>query len=82
MKKCIGLIECMCLNCVCVCVCVFQSCSVVDPITDYEFNLQPLATKTGYRTEANGKLFLVGRERHTRQCPACSHLSWNSAATY
>uniref|UniRef100_A0A8C4YYE4 Insulin-like growth factor 2 receptor n=1 Tax=Gadus morhua TaxID=8049 RepID=A0A8C4YYE4_GADMO len=41
------------------CGCVFQSCSVVDPITGHEFNLQPLATKTGYRTEANGKTFLV-----------------------
>ncbi|KAF7662089.1 hypothetical protein LDENG_00246530 [Lucifuga dentata] len=36
-----------------------NSCSVVDPNTGFEFNLQPLASKTGYRTEGNGKTFLL-----------------------
>ncbi|XP_072299395.1 cation-independent mannose-6-phosphate receptor [Eucyclogobius newberryi] len=36
-----------------------DSCSVVDPNTGFEFNLQPLASKTGYKTEGNGKDFLV-----------------------
>ncbi|XP_035535041.1 cation-independent mannose-6-phosphate receptor isoform X1 [Morone saxatilis] len=36
-----------------------NSCAVVDPNTGFEFNLQLLATKTGYKTTANGKDFLV-----------------------
>ena len=40
---------------------VSQSCSVVDPNTGFEFNLQLLASKTGYKTNANGKDFLVRR---------------------
>ncbi|XP_076026629.1 cation-independent mannose-6-phosphate receptor [Genypterus blacodes] len=36
-----------------------DSCAVVDPNTGFEFNLQPLASKTGYKTQANGKTFLV-----------------------
>ncbi|XP_060907562.1 cation-independent mannose-6-phosphate receptor [Labrus mixtus] len=36
-----------------------NSCAVVDPNTGFEFNLQLLASKTGYRTNANGKDFLV-----------------------
>ncbi len=42
---------------------VSQSCSVVDPNTGFEFNLQLLASKTGYKTNANGKDFLV-RQTH------------------
>ncbi|XP_077408147.1 cation-independent mannose-6-phosphate receptor [Vanacampus margaritifer] len=36
-----------------------NSCAVIDPDTGLEFNLQPLASKTGYKTKANGKDFLV-----------------------
>ncbi|TDH00702.1 hypothetical protein EPR50_G00191090 [Perca flavescens] len=36
-----------------------NSCSVVDPNSGFEFNLQLLASKTGYKTNANGKDFLV-----------------------
>ncbi|XP_070706018.1 cation-independent mannose-6-phosphate receptor [Pempheris klunzingeri] len=36
-----------------------QSCAVVDPNTGFEFNLQLLASKTGYKTSGNGKDFLV-----------------------
>ncbi|XP_061785459.1 cation-independent mannose-6-phosphate receptor [Nerophis lumbriciformis] len=36
-----------------------NSCAVIDPNTGLEFNLQPLASKTGYKTRANGKDFLV-----------------------
>ncbi|XP_030627174.1 cation-independent mannose-6-phosphate receptor [Chanos chanos] len=36
-----------------------QTCAVKDPNTGFEFNLQPLATKTGYRADGNGKVFLV-----------------------
>lgn len=36
-----------------------QTCAVVDPNTGFEFNLQLLASKSGYRTSANGKDFLV-----------------------
>lgn len=32
---------------------------VVDPNTGFEFNLQLLASKSGYRTTANGKDFRV-----------------------
>uniref|UniRef100_A0A8C6L0H5 Insulin-like growth factor 2 receptor n=6 Tax=Nothobranchius TaxID=28779 RepID=A0A8C6L0H5_NOTFU len=36
-----------------------NTCAIVDPDSGYEFNLQPLASKTGYETEANGKKFLL-----------------------
>ncbi|XP_041831231.1 cation-independent mannose-6-phosphate receptor [Melanotaenia boesemani] len=36
-----------------------NSCSVVDPNSGFEYNLQLLASKTGYSTTANGKKFLV-----------------------
>ncbi|XP_024119822.2 cation-independent mannose-6-phosphate receptor [Oryzias melastigma] len=36
-----------------------QTCSVVDPNTGYEYNLQLLASRTGYNTSANGKDFLL-----------------------
>lgn len=38
-----------------------QNCAVVDPNTDFEFNLQALASEKGYTTTANGKDFLVRR---------------------
>lgn len=34
---------------------------MVDPNTGFEFNLQALASETGYKTSANGKNFLVRR---------------------
>uniref|UniRef100_A0A3Q1FE05 Insulin-like growth factor 2 receptor n=1 Tax=Acanthochromis polyacanthus TaxID=80966 RepID=A0A3Q1FE05_9TELE len=36
-----------------------NNCSVVDPNTGFEFNLQLLASKTGYKTKGNNKDFLV-----------------------
>ncbi|XP_071323597.1 cation-independent mannose-6-phosphate receptor isoform X2 [Trachinotus anak] len=36
-----------------------NNCAVVDPNTGFEFNLQPLASKTQYKTHGNGKDFLV-----------------------
>ncbi|XP_076873911.1 cation-independent mannose-6-phosphate receptor isoform X2 [Brachyhypopomus gauderio] len=36
-----------------------QACSVKDPNTGFEFNLHPLASKTGYHTTANGNKFIV-----------------------
>ena len=42
---------------------LFQSCSVVDPNTGFEYNLNLLASKSGYKTTANGKEFLV-RYKH------------------
>lgn len=36
-----------------------QTCSVKDPNTGFEFNLQPLATDKGYRVNVNGKDFIV-----------------------
>ncbi|XP_011491456.3 cation-independent mannose-6-phosphate receptor [Oryzias latipes] len=36
-----------------------QTCSVVDPNTGFEYNLQLLASKTGYNASANGKDFLL-----------------------
>uniref|UniRef100_A0A3B4B5Q6 MRH domain-containing protein n=1 Tax=Periophthalmus magnuspinnatus TaxID=409849 RepID=A0A3B4B5Q6_9GOBI len=36
-----------------------NTCSIVDPNTGFEFNLQSLASKTGYKTKANGKDFLT-----------------------
>uniref|UniRef100_A0A3Q2XYE7 Insulin-like growth factor 2 receptor n=1 Tax=Hippocampus comes TaxID=109280 RepID=A0A3Q2XYE7_HIPCM len=35
-----------------------SSCAVIDPNTGLELNLQPLASKIGYKTSANGKDFL------------------------
>uniref|UniRef100_A0AAX7UFT6 MRH domain-containing protein n=1 Tax=Astatotilapia calliptera TaxID=8154 RepID=A0AAX7UFT6_ASTCA len=35
------------------------TCAVVDPNTGFEYNLTPLASKTGYNTSGNGKKFLV-----------------------
>lgn len=41
----------------------------MDPNTGFEFNLQLLANKTGYRTNANGKDFLVGlNPAHQMEC--------------
>ncbi|XP_034555992.1 cation-independent mannose-6-phosphate receptor [Notolabrus celidotus] len=45
-----------------------DSCSVVDPNTGFEFNLQLLASKTGYRTTANGKDFLVNICADAAEC--------------
>ncbi|XP_074540826.1 cation-independent mannose-6-phosphate receptor [Halichoeres trimaculatus] len=45
-----------------------NSCSVVDPNTGFEFNLQLLASKTGYRTRANGKDFLVNICSDVAEC--------------
>ncbi|XP_040919977.1 cation-independent mannose-6-phosphate receptor isoform X2 [Toxotes jaculatrix] len=45
-----------------------NSCSVVDPNTGFELNLQLLASKTGYRTNGNGKDFLVNICSEVAQC--------------
>ncbi|XP_031169703.1 cation-independent mannose-6-phosphate receptor isoform X1 [Sander lucioperca] len=45
-----------------------NSCSVVDPNTGFEFNLQLLASKTGYKTNANGKDFLVNICSDVAEC--------------
>ncbi|XP_067429257.1 cation-independent mannose-6-phosphate receptor [Thunnus thynnus] len=47
-----------------------SSCAVVDPNTGFEFNLQPLASKTGYKTNANGKEFLVNICSDVEECGA------------
>ncbi|CAL1586585.1 unnamed protein product [Knipowitschia caucasica] len=47
-----------------------NSCSVLDPNTGFEFNLQPLAFKTGYTTNANGKDFIVNICSDVAQCGA------------
>lgn len=47
-----------------------NSCSVVDPNTGFEFNLQPLASKTGYKVNANGKDFLVNICSDVAECGA------------
>lgn len=39
--------------------CVFQTCSLKNPNTGFEFNLLPLASENAYRTSANGKEFIV-----------------------
>lgn len=36
-----------------------QTCSVKNPITGFEFNLQPLASENGYHVKAHGKDFVV-----------------------
>ncbi|KAM9840298.1 cation-independent mannose-6-phosphate receptor [Aulostomus maculatus] len=43
-------------------------CAVVDPNTGFEFNLQLLASKTGYKTNANGKDFLVNICSDVKEC--------------
>ncbi|XP_076612208.1 cation-independent mannose-6-phosphate receptor [Chaetodon auriga] len=45
-----------------------NSCAVVDPNTGFEFNLQVLASKTGYKTSANGKNFLVNICTDVAEC--------------
>ncbi|KAG7219113.1 hypothetical protein INR49_019321 [Caranx melampygus] len=45
-----------------------NSCAIVDPVTGFELNLQPLATKTGYRTQGNGKEFLVNICSDVAEC--------------
>ncbi|KAK2855938.1 hypothetical protein Q5P01_004673 [Channa striata] len=45
-----------------------NSCAVVDPNTGFEFNLQLLASKTGYKTTGNGKDFLVNICSEIEQC--------------
>ncbi|XP_054616857.1 cation-independent mannose-6-phosphate receptor [Dunckerocampus dactyliophorus] len=45
-----------------------NSCAVMDPNTGLEFNLQPLASKTGYKTRANGKDFLVNICADVAEC--------------
>uniref|UniRef100_A0A3B4X1H8 Insulin-like growth factor 2 receptor n=1 Tax=Seriola lalandi dorsalis TaxID=1841481 RepID=A0A3B4X1H8_SERLL len=44
------------------------SCAVVDPNTGFEFNLQPLASNTGYKTQGNGKDFLVNICSDAAEC--------------
>ncbi|CAK6983216.1 cation-independent mannose-6-phosphate receptor, partial [Scomber scombrus] len=46
------------------------SCSVVDPNNGIEFNLQPLASKTGYKVNANGKDFLLNICGDMAECGA------------
>uniref|UniRef100_A0A665V9G9 Insulin-like growth factor 2 receptor n=1 Tax=Echeneis naucrates TaxID=173247 RepID=A0A665V9G9_ECHNA len=45
-----------------------NKCTVVDPNTGFEFNLQPLASTTGYKTHANGKDFLLNICSDMAQC--------------
>ncbi|XP_028253968.1 cation-independent mannose-6-phosphate receptor [Parambassis ranga] len=45
-----------------------NSCSVVDPNTGFEFNLQLLASESGYNTSANGKDFLVNICSDVEKC--------------
>nr|XP_046229339.1 cation-independent mannose-6-phosphate receptor [Scatophagus argus] len=45
-----------------------NSCAVVDPNTGFEFNLQLLASETGYKTKANGKDFLVNICTDVTEC--------------
>uniref|UniRef100_A0A8C9ZHK2 Insulin-like growth factor 2 receptor n=1 Tax=Sander lucioperca TaxID=283035 RepID=A0A8C9ZHK2_SANLU len=52
----------------CMCPICDSSCSVVDPNTGFEFNLQLLASKTGYKTNANGKDFLVNICSDVAEC--------------
>ncbi|XP_056283695.1 cation-independent mannose-6-phosphate receptor [Pseudoliparis swirei] len=46
------------------------NCAVVDPNTGFEFNLQLLASKTGYTTKANGKEFRVNICADVAECGA------------
>lgn len=45
-----------------------NDCAVVDPNTGFEFNLQLLASQTGYKTSANGKDFLVNICADAAEC--------------
>ncbi|KAK9531251.1 hypothetical protein VZT92_010686 [Zoarces viviparus] len=45
-----------------------NNCAIVDPNTGFEFNLQLLASKTGYKTKANGKDFLVNICSDVAEC--------------
>ncbi|KAJ0026800.1 hypothetical protein NQD34_017800 [Periophthalmus magnuspinnatus] len=45
-----------------------NTCSIVDPNTGFEFNLQSLASKTGYKTKANGKDFLLNICSDVAEC--------------
>lgn len=45
-----------------------NNCAVVDPNTGFEFNLQLLASQTGYKTSANGKDFLVNICSNVTEC--------------
>ncbi|XP_035801950.2 cation-independent mannose-6-phosphate receptor isoform X2 [Amphiprion ocellaris] len=45
-----------------------NNCSVVDPNTGFEFNLQLLASKTGYKTKGNNKDFLVNICSDVAEC--------------
>ncbi|XP_072542274.1 cation-independent mannose-6-phosphate receptor [Salminus brasiliensis] len=45
-----------------------QTCSLKDPNTGFEFNLLPLASKTGYNTTANGNQFIVNICAEASQC--------------
>ncbi|XP_024912478.1 cation-independent mannose-6-phosphate receptor isoform X2 [Cynoglossus semilaevis] len=45
-----------------------NTCTIVDPNTGFEFNLQPLASKTPYRATANGKDFLVNICSDVAEC--------------
>uniref|UniRef100_A0AAZ3P560 Insulin-like growth factor 2 receptor n=1 Tax=Oncorhynchus tshawytscha TaxID=74940 RepID=A0AAZ3P560_ONCTS len=47
---------------------VWQTCSVRDPNTGFEFNLLPLASKTGYKAEGNGKTFVVNICGEVAEC--------------
>uniref|UniRef100_A0A3Q4GTY1 Insulin-like growth factor 2 receptor n=1 Tax=Neolamprologus brichardi TaxID=32507 RepID=A0A3Q4GTY1_NEOBR len=45
-----------------------NTCAVVDPNTGFEYNLMPLASKTGYNTSGNGKKFLVNICSDVAEC--------------
>ncbi|XP_069028432.1 cation-independent mannose-6-phosphate receptor [Embiotoca jacksoni] len=45
-----------------------SSCAVFDPVTGFDYNLQLLASKTGYNTSANGKEFLVNICSDVAEC--------------
>uniref|UniRef100_A0A4W5NI57 Insulin-like growth factor 2 receptor n=1 Tax=Hucho hucho TaxID=62062 RepID=A0A4W5NI57_9TELE len=45
-----------------------DTCSVRDPNTGFEFNLLPLASKTGYKAEGNGKTFVVNICGEVAEC--------------
>uniref|UniRef100_I3KFD8 Insulin-like growth factor 2 receptor n=1 Tax=Oreochromis niloticus TaxID=8128 RepID=I3KFD8_ORENI len=45
-----------------------NTCAVVDPNTGFEYNLMPLASKTGYSTSGNGKKFLVNICSDVAEC--------------
>uniref|UniRef100_A0AAZ3QLR5 Insulin-like growth factor 2 receptor n=1 Tax=Oncorhynchus tshawytscha TaxID=74940 RepID=A0AAZ3QLR5_ONCTS len=47
---------------------ISTTCSVRDPNTGFEFNLLPLASKTGYKAEGNGKTFVVNICGEVAEC--------------